>query len=129
MVRNALTQLGLKWPILQAPMARSPPPLSPAAVGQQRRWTGRAQHVGITLPRTRSVASRGSASRALAAERELPALAGTEVTGEASGAMRKERFAVHYDAHGLGSVPQPRGTASEVGSEQLAMLLSTKAGW
>ena len=47
------------------------------------------------------------------------------VTGEASEAMRK-RLQSHYDAHGLGSVPQPRGTASEVGSEQLAMLLRLK---
>ncbi|MEJ0078862.1 MAG: nitronate monooxygenase [Alphaproteobacteria bacterium] len=47
------------------------------------------------------------------------------ITPEASAAMRK-RLQPHYDAKGLGAVPQPKGAASEVSAEHLAMLLRAK---
>src|SRR5262249_22273511 len=48
-----------------------------------------------------------------------------KITAEASEAMRK-RLQPHYEAHGLGPVPQPRGAASEISSNHLAMLLRAK---
>ncbi len=47
------------------------------------------------------------------------------ITSKASEAMRK-RLQPHYDAKGLGLVLQPRGAASEVSREHLAMLLRAK---
>src|SRR5436190_20887542 len=32
----------------------------------------------------------------------------------------------HYDAHGLGPVPEPKGMVSDLGHEQLALLLEAK---
>jgi nitronate monooxygenase len=48
-----------------------------------------------------------------------------KITAGASEAMRG-RLQPHYDAHGLGSVPQPKGAESEVSREHLAMLLRVK---
>jgi nitronate monooxygenase len=48
-----------------------------------------------------------------------------KITAEASQAMRK-RLQPHYDARSLGPVPQPKGAASEVSGEHLAMLLRAK---
>lgn len=48
-----------------------------------------------------------------------------KITAQASQAMRS-RLQLHYDAKGLGSVPQPQGAASEVSQEHLAMLLRSR---
>jgi nitronate monooxygenase len=47
------------------------------------------------------------------------------ITPQASEAMRR-RLQPHYDAKGLGAVPEPKGAASEVSREHLAMLLRAK---
>src|SRR5947199_5052046 len=44
---------------------------------------------------------------------------------EAAAAMRRHLQA-HYDAHGLGEVPQPQGEVSDVGPDHVALLLDTK---
>src|SRR5437764_10412197 len=47
------------------------------------------------------------------------------ITPQASEAMRK-RLQPYYDGKGMGAVPHPKGAASEVSSEHLAMLLRAK---
>jgi nitronate monooxygenase len=47
------------------------------------------------------------------------------ITPQASEAMRS-RLQPHYEAKGLGAVPKPKGAASEVSREHLAMLLRAK---
>lgn len=47
------------------------------------------------------------------------------ITPQATEGMRK-RLQPHYDAKGLGAVPDPKGVASEVSREYLAMLLRAK---
>ncbi|MBN8532347.1 MAG: DUF561 domain-containing protein, partial [Alphaproteobacteria bacterium] len=48
-----------------------------------------------------------------------------QFTAEASAAMRQQ-LQPHYDGHGLGPVPEPRGMVSDVSPEHLAMLLAQK---
>src|SRR5207248_948145 len=44
---------------------------------------------------------------------------------EIAEAMR-QHLQPHYDAHGLGPVPEPQGVVSDVGPEHVALLLETK---
>jgi nitronate monooxygenase len=48
-----------------------------------------------------------------------------EIAAAAAAPMR-ERLQAHYDAKGLGPVPQPEGAASDVSPEHLAMVLRAK---
>jgi hypothetical protein len=76
--RNALTErLNLKWPILQAPMGSITTPAL-AAAREQRRWTGRARHVGF-LGRGCGASHRGiPPAKRGQLECQLPDLGGTE---------------------------------------------------
>ena len=123
--RNALTErLNLKWPILQAPMGSITTPALAAAVSNagglgalgmwgfspedaERRIAGFRQQSGSSL------------------NANYPLWPEPKIIAEASEAMRK-RLQPHYDAQGLGPVPQPRGAAGEISSEHLAMLLRAK---
>jgi len=124
--RNAFTErLNLKWPILQAPMGSMSTPALAAAVSSagglgglgmwglsgedaERRIAGFRQQTGGSL------------------NANFPLWPEPNITPHASEAMRK-RLQSHYDAKGLGVVPQPRnGGAGDVSDEHLAMLLRTK---
>ena len=123
--RNAFTErLNLKWPILQAPMGWLSTPALAAAVSNagglgglgmwgfsaedaERRIAGFRQQTGSSL------------------NVNYPLWPEPRITPQASEAMRK-RLQPHYDDKGMGAVPQPKGAASEVSREHLAMLLRAK---
>jgi nitronate monooxygenase len=123
--RNAFTErLNLKWPILQAPMGSFTTPALAAAVSN----AGGLGSLGMWG------LSDEDAERRIAGFRQqsggslnvnYPVWSEAKITPQASEAMRKH-LQPHYDAKGLGVVPQPKGAASEVSREHLAMLLRTK---
>ena len=123
--RNALTErLNLKWPILQAPMGSITTPALAAAVSN----AGGLGALGMWG------FSPEDAERCIAGFRQqsggglnvnYPLWPEPKMIAEAIEAMRKH-LQPHYDAQGLGPVPQPRASAGEVSSEHLAMLLRAK---
>ena len=123
--RNAFTdRLNLKWPILQAPMGWLSTPALAAAVSNAGGLGGLGMWGFSAEDAERRVAGfRQQSGGSLNVN--YPLWPEPKITAETSEAMRK-RLQPYYDAHGLGSVPQPLGAASEVSREHLAMLLRAK---
>jgi nitronate monooxygenase len=123
--RNELTErLNLKWPILQAPMGSLSSPALAAAVSNAGGLGGLGMWGFSAEDAERRIAGfRQQSGGSLNVN--YPLWQEPKITAEASEAMRK-RLQPHYDAHGLGPVPQPRGAASEISSNHLAMLLRAK---
>ena len=123
--QNAFTErLKLKWPILQAPMGWLSTPALAAGVsnagglGGLGMWGFSAEAAGRRIASFRQQSS-GSLNV------NYPLWSKPKITSETSEAMRR-RLQPFYAAKGLGAVPQPEGTASEVTHEHLAMLLRAK---
>lgn len=122
---NPLTQrLNLKFPIILAPMGIITTPSLAAAVSNAGGLGGIGMW-GLTTE---------EAARHIAGFRQLspgslnvnyPLWPEPSFTAEASEAMRRH-LQRHYEAKTLGSVPQPRGAASDVSPEHVAMLLEEK---
>jgi nitronate monooxygenase len=123
--RNALTErLNLKWPILQAPMGWLSTPALAAAVSNAGGLGGLGMWGFSAEDAERRIAGfRQQSGGSLNVK--YPLWPEPKISVEASEAMRK-RLQPHYDAHGLGPVPQPQGAVSEVSREHLGMLLRTK---
>jgi nitronate monooxygenase len=123
--RNAFTErLNLKWPILQAPMGWLSTPALAAAVSNAGGLGGLGMWGFSAEDAERRIAGfRQQSSSSLNVN--YPLWPEPRITLPASEAMRK-RLQPHYDAKGLGAVPQPKGVASEVSREHLAMLLRAK---
>ncbi|HJU17977.1 MAG TPA: nitronate monooxygenase family protein [Stellaceae bacterium] len=122
---NALTErLNLRWPILQAPMGSASTPALAAAVtnagglGGLGMWGRSAEQAARRIAGFRQQ-SGGSLNV------NYPIWPDPSCAPEVSEAMRRH-LQVHYDSYGLGSVPQPQGEVSAVGSEHLALLLETR---
>src|SRR5215510_1881310 len=122
---NALTdRLQLKWPILQAPMGWLSTPALAAAVSNAGGLGGLGMWGFSAEDAERRIACfRQQSSGSLNVN--YPLWPEPRITPAVSEAMRR-RLAPLYDAKGLGAVPQPEGTASEVSREHLAMLLRAK---
>ena len=123
--RNAFTErLNLKWPILQAPMGWLSTPALAAAVSNAGGLGGLGMWGFSADDAERRIAGfRQQSSGSLNVN--YPLWPEPRITPQASEAMRK-RLQPYYDAKGLGAVPQPKGAASEVSREHLAMLLRAK---
>jgi nitronate monooxygenase len=123
--RNAFTErLNLKWPILQAPMGWLSTPALAAAVSNAGGLGGLGMWGFSAEDAERRIAGfRQQSSGSLNVN--YPLWPEPRITPQASEAMRK-RLQPYYDAKGLGAVPQPKGAASEVSREHLAMLLRAK---
>jgi nitronate monooxygenase len=123
--QNDLTErLGIRWPILQAPMGWLSTPALAAAVSN----AGGLGGVGMWG------FSAEDAERRIAGFRQqsggslnvnYPLWPEPEITADVADPMRK-RLQAHYDAIGIGSVPKPEGAASAVSPEHLAMILRAK---
>lgn len=123
--RNAFTErFNLKWPILQAPMGWLSAPALAAAVSNAGGLGGLGMWGFSAEDAERRIAGfRQQSGGSLNVN--YPLWPEPRVTPQATEAMRK-RLQSHYDAKGLGAVPQPKGAASEVSREHLAMLLRAK---
>ena len=123
--RNAFTErLNLKWPILQAPMGWLSTPALAAAVSDAGGLGGLGMWGFSAEDAERRIAGfRQQSSGSLNAN--YPLWPEPRITPQASEAMRK-RLQPHYDAKGLGAVPQPKGAISDVSREHLEMLLRAK---
>jgi nitronate monooxygenase len=123
--RNAFTErLNLKWPILQAPMGWLSTPALAAAVSNSGGLGGLGMWGFSAEDAERRIAGfRQQSSGSLNVN--YPLWPEPRITPKASEAMR-QRLQPHYAAKGLGAVPQPKGAASEVSPEHLAMLLRAK---
>lgn len=122
---NPLTErLNLRFPIILAPMGIITTPALAAAVSNAGGLGGIGMW-GLTAE---------EAARHVAGFRQLspgslnvnyPLWPEPSFTAEASQAMRRH-LQRHYDATGLGAVPQPQGVPSAVSPEHVAMLLDQK---
>jgi nitronate monooxygenase len=123
--QNAFTdRLNLKWPILQAPMGWLSTPALAAAVSNAGGLGGLGMWGFTAEEAERRIAGfRQQSGGSLNVN--YPLWPEPKITPEASEAMRK-RLQPHYEAKGLGAVPQPQGAASEVSREHLAMVLRAK---
>ena len=123
--RNAFTQrLKLKWPILQAPMGWLSTPALAAAVSNAGGLGGLGMWGFSTEDAERRIAGfRQQSGGSLNVN--YPLWPEPSITREASEAMRKH-LQPHYDAKSLGTVPEPKGAASEVSAEHMAMLMRAK---
>src|SRR5205814_1436508 len=122
---NALTErLKLKYPILQAPMGSASTPALAAAVtnvgglGGLGMWGRTAEQAARRIAGFRQQ-SGGSLNV------NYPIWPDPRCAPEIAEAMR-QHLQPHYDAHGLGPVPEPQGVVSDVGPEHVALLLETK---
>jgi nitronate monooxygenase len=123
--RNAFTdRLNLKWPILQAPMGWLSTPALAAAVSNAGGLGGLGMWGFSADDAERRIAGFQQLS-AGSLNVNYPLWPEPKITKEASAAMRA-RLQPHYDANGLGSVPQAAGSASEVSREHLSMLIRAK---
>jgi nitronate monooxygenase len=117
-------RLNLKWPILQAPMGWLSTPALAAAVSNAGGLGGLGMWGFSAEDAERRIAGfRQQSSGSLNVN--YPLWPEPRITPQASEAMRMH-LQPHYDEKGLGLVPQPKGTASEVSREHLAMLLRAK---
>ncbi|HEY1261586.1 MAG TPA: nitronate monooxygenase [Stellaceae bacterium] len=123
--RNAVTErLNLRWPILQAPMGSASTPALAAAVtnagglGGLGMWARSAAEAGRRIAGFRQQ-SGGSLNV------NYPIWPDPAYAPEVAEAMRRH-LQPHYREHGLAAVPEPRGEASLVGPEHVALLLETK---
>jgi nitronate monooxygenase len=123
--RNAFTErLNLKWPILQAPMGWLSTPALAAAVSNAGGLGGIGMWGFSAEDAERRIAGfRQQSSGSLNVN--YPLWPEPRIRPEVSEAMRKHLQPL-YDAKGLGAVPEPKGAASEVSREHLAMLLRAK---
>ena len=122
---NGLTErLRLKWPIFQAPMGLVTTPALAAAVSNAGGLGGLGMWGLSAEDAARTIAGfRQQSGGSLNANYPLwPEPVHTPEIGEP---MRRHLQTI-YDAKGLGSVPEPQGTASDVSREHVAMLLETK---
>lgn len=122
---NALTErLNLKWPIIQAPMGSASTPALAAAVtnagglGGLGMWGRTAEQAARRIAGFRQQ-SRGSLNV------NYPIWPDPRCAPEIAEAMRRH-LQPHYEAHGLGAVPEPQGIASDVGPAHMALLLEAK---
>src|SRR5437588_257524 len=122
--KNALTErLNLRWPILQAPMGSASTPSLAAAVtnagglGGLGMWGRTAEQAARRIAGFRQQ-SGGSLNV------NYPIWPDPRCAPELAEAMRRH-LQPQYDAHGLGTVPQPQGMVSDVGPEHVELLLET----
>lgn len=123
--RNAFTErLKIKWPIIQAPMGSASTPSLAAAVTN----AGGLGGLGM-WGRTAELAARRIAGfrqqSAGALNVNYPIWPDPQCEPEVAEAMR-QHLQPHYDAHGLGPVPRPKGAVSDAGQEHVALLLETR---
>jgi nitronate monooxygenase len=122
---NAFTErLKLRWPILQAPMGSLSTPALAAAVSNAGGLGGLGMWGLSAEDAERRIAGfRQQSGGSLNVN--YPLWPDPDITAEASAAMRA-RLQPHYDAKGLGAVPEPRGAAGEVSEAHVAMLLRAR---
>src|SRR5436305_13030944 len=110
---NALTErLNLKWPILQAPMGSERTPALAAAVTNAGGLGGLGMWGRTPEQAARRIAGfRQQSGGSL--NINYPIWPDPACTPETAEAMRRQ-LEPHYAAHGLGAVPQPQGTVSDV---------------
>ena len=120
--RNELTErLNLKWPILQAPMGWLSTPALAAAVSNAGGLGGLGMWGFSAEDAERRIAGfRQQSSGSLNVN--YPLWPEPKITPDISEPMQK-LLQAHYNAKGLGAVPQPQGAASEVSPKHLSMLL------
>jgi len=123
--KNALTErLNLKVPIFQAPMGSASTPALAAAVtnagglGGLGMWARTAEQAARRIAGFRQQ-SGGSLNV------NYPIWPDPQAAAETTDAMRRF-LQPHYDAHGRGAVPEPKGDVSDVGQDHVAVLLDTK---
>jgi len=123
--QNAFTdRLNLKWPILQAPMGWLSTPALAATVSNAGGLGGLGMWGFSAEDAERRIAGFRQQS-AGSLNVNYPLWPEPRITPDVSEPIRK-RLQAHYDAKGLGAVPQPQGAASEVSREHLSMLLRVK---
>ena len=123
--RNALTErLNIRWPILQAPMGWLSTPALAAAVSNAGGLGGIGMWGFSAEDAERRIAGFRQQS-AGSLNVNYPLWGEPKITPQTTEPMRR-RLQAHYDAKGLGPVPQPEATASDVDPEHLAMLLRAK---
>jgi nitronate monooxygenase len=123
--RNKFTdRLNLKWPILQAPMGWLSTPALASAVSNAGGLGGLGMWGFSAEDAERRIAGFQQLSGG-SLNVNYPLWPEPSITPEMSEPMRA-RLQPHFDSNGLGTVPQPRGTASEVSDEHLAMLIRAK---
>ena len=123
--QNALTdRLNLKWPILQAPMGSISTPALAAAVsnagglGGLGMWGFSAEEAERRIAGFQQL-SGGSLNV------NYPLWPEPRIHPDVSEPMRAHLQA-HFDAKGLGAVPEPKGAAGEVSREHLSMLMRAR---
>src|SRR5215204_2164352 len=122
---NALTErLRLKWPILQAPMGSMSTPALAAAVSNAGGLGGLGMWGFSAEDAERRIAGFQQLSGG-SLNVNYPLWPEPEITPEISEPMRA-RLQAHFDASGLGAVPEPRVSAGEVSREHLSMLMRAK---
>lgn len=123
---NAFTErLHLKWPILQAPMGSHSTPALAAAVSSAGGLGGLGMW-GLSVEDAERRVAGFRQQSAGGLNVNYPLWPEPAIVPQTSEAMRK-RLQPHYDAKGLGAVPQPQKVAAgEVTDEHLAMLLRAK---
>jgi nitronate monooxygenase len=122
---NALTErLNLKYPILQAPMGSASTPALAAAVSNSGGLGGLGMWGRTAEQAARRIAGfRQQSGGSLNVN--YPIWPDPSCAPEATQAMR-QHLQPHYQAHGLGPVPEPKGKTSDVGPEHVALMLETK---
>lgn len=123
--QNGLTErLGIRWPILQAPMGWLSTPALAAAVSNAGGLGGIGMWGFSAEDAERRIAGfRQQSGGSLNVN--YPLWPEPEIAADVADPMRK-RLQAHYDAKGLGSVPKPEGAVSDVSPEHLAMILRAK---
>ena len=123
--QNALTErLNIRWPILQAPMGWLSTPALAAAVSNAGGLGGIGMWGFSAEDAERRIAGfRQQSGGSLNVN--YPLWPEPEITPDVAAPMRR-RLQAHYDAKGLGPVPNREGAASDVSPEHLAMLLQAK---
>ena len=123
--QNTLTErLNIRWPILQAPMGWLSTPALAAAVSNAGGLGGIGMWGFSAEDAERRIAGfRQQSGGSLNVN--YPLWPEPEITADVADPMRK-RLQAHYDAKFLGPVPKPKGAASDVSLEHLAMVLRAK---
>ena len=123
--QNTLTEkLNIRWPILQAPMGWLSTPALAAAVSNAGGLGGIGMWGFSAEDAERRIAGfRQQSGGSLNVN--YPLWPEPEITADVADPMRR-RLQAHYDAKFLGPVPKPKGAASDVSLEHLAMVLRAK---